>query len=127
MNIEALFLIALGWLGLLVNIGIMFVGWAAWNWFWLTVEKDIADDKNEDFDFRAYKKKHWENWVWSALLMPILLYYGVKGIGLDVFGMPNLEHLKWSDAFYPCVGLFSDVVGMALKWSRKKLAKIFTD
>ncbi len=110
-----------------MNILITIIGWLAWNWFWFTVEKDKSDDLNEAFDFQDYRKKHWENWVFSALLIPILLFYGSRGLGLDVFGIPNFEHLQWSDAFYPCVGLFSDIVGMALKWSRKKLAKIFSE
>lgn len=107
-----------------MNIFITIIGWLAWNWFWFTVEKDKHDDENKDFDFTDYRKKNWENWVFSALLIPILLYYGSRGLGLDVFGIPSFEHLKWSDAFYPCVGLFSDIVGMGLKYLRKMLSKL---
>ena len=110
-----------------MNIAIAIIGWFAWNWFWLTVEKDVYDDRNEKFGLRDYAHKHWENWVWTALLVPILLYYGSRGLGLDVFGIPSMENLTWSDAYYPCVGLFSDIVGMGLKWMRKTLMKIFSD
>jgi hypothetical protein len=110
-----------------MNVFITIIGWIAWNWFWFAVEKDKSDDLDKRFDYRDYARKHWENWVWTLLLVPILLYYGSRGLGLDVFGSPHMDHLKWNDAFYPCVGLFSDIVGMGIKWSRKKLAKIFTD
>lgn len=110
-----------------MNAFITIWGWLAWNFFWFMVEKDKFDDADKKFPFKSYAEKNWENWVWSAILIPILLFYARIGMGFDVFGQPDFNHLKWNDAYYPCVGLFSDVVGMLLKLLRKRLSKMFKD
>lgn len=103
----------------LMNITIALVGWLAWNFLLFMMEKDKYDDQEKDFPFTEYRKKNWDNWLASLFMVPILLYFGYKGLGLDVLGVVDVSHLKWTDAYYPASGFFTEFIITLIKRVKK--------
>lgn len=104
-----------------MNILIAFVGWLAYNFLVFSMQKDTYDDQGKALLVSEYARKYWDNWLASLFMVPILLYFGYKGLGLDVFGALDLEHLQWSDAYYPAAGFLTELVISAIKKFKTKV------
>src|SRR5687768_9470783 len=98
-----------------MNVLIALMGWLAYNFLMFSMEKDTFDDQGKAFMVLDYARKYWDNWVASLFMVPILLYFGYKGLGLDVFGFMDIENLQWSDAYYPATGFFTEAVITGIK------------
>lgn len=97
---------------------ICLMGWLAWNVLLFVIEKDGYDDQEKEFPFKAYVKKRWDNWLASLVLVPVLLWLGSVGLGLNIFS--PLETLEWSDTYYLLSGCASE---MAITGIKKYMAK----
>jgi hypothetical protein len=76
------------------------------------MEKDLYDDKNEQFKVKDYAKKVWDNWLASLVMIPVLLSIGYLGLDLSVV---DIDHLKWTDLYYLCAGFATELVKQAIK------------
>ncbi len=99
---------------MVINIGAALAGWLAWNVLMLSIYKD---ENEKTCNLKAYKDEHWDNWLASLVMIPILIFFGYKGLDLGVIEMGNL---KWSDSFYVCSGFATELVKMAYKKWRDK-------
>lgn len=91
-----------------------FAGWLAWNALLLSIDKDENEEK---FTLRTYFSEHWDNWVASLFMIPILLFIGYKGLQINI-GFE--EGLEWSDLYYVCSGFAVEVIKVAYKkWKAK--------
>lgn len=93
-----------------MNILLALLGWIIWNFALFTIEKDKSDDADIAFDTKKYIRTHWDNWVLSAIMIPILIIIGVKGIGLDALPIGDFEDLQWNDLYYLGAGAITEVV-----------------
>ena len=50
-------------------------GWVLYNLLILNVSKDKLDEQDKQFNWKTYKRKHWDNWAFTLLLSPFLVYY----------------------------------------------------
>jgi hypothetical protein len=106
-----------------MNFIISIIGWLAWNVIVFRIEKDKYDDKGEHFPFSKYFSETWDNWLASLFMIPILLYLGYKGLGINAFGIIDIEHLNWSDAYYLGSGFFTEAAIYAIKKMKTKYAQ----
>lgn len=103
-----------------MNILLSLLGWLAWNFGLFTMEKDKADDEGKDFDIRHYVYCYWDNWVFSAIFIPILIIFGIKGLGLNAVPIGDFEDLQWSDAYYLAAGCLAEIAKYYITLIRKK-------
>lgn len=102
---------------LIVNLLAALAGWLAWNVLLLSIEKD---DNEKTFSLKTYALEHWDNWLASLFLIPVLLFFGYRGLGL---GVVEMDHLKWSDAYYVCSGFATELVKTIWKkWKAKNVS-----
>lgn len=95
----------------------VFAGWAAWNVLIFSLEKDKFDKEKKVFPIVEYIGYTYDNWLRSLVFIPVLLYIGYKGLGLNplVGG-----ELKWNDIFYLCSGFAPElVIYLYKKWKSK--------
>ncbi len=107
-----------------MNILLAFFGWLAWNIGLFSYLKDQADDLDQDFGVKAYAKKHWDNWLLSLVMVPILIIIGMKGIGLDAIPIFDIDHLQWNDIYYAGSGFFSEALKFGITQVAKKAKKL---
>ena len=50
-------------------------GWFLYNLLIFNVSKDKVDNENKRFNYKAYVSKHWDNWLFTLCLAPVLVYY----------------------------------------------------
>lgn len=92
----------------------------AFNAIMFRIEKDKYDKDNQQFPLLAYVSKTWDNWLASLLMIPVILYAGYKGLGLDAFGVVDVNHIGWSDAYYLGAGFFTELIIVIYeKWKAK--------
>ena len=103
---------------LLHNYHIALIGWLAWNVAVFSFTKDDADDANLAFDVKSYAKTHWDNWLASLFMIPVLLIIGTKQLGMDALAALEIK-MKWSNLYY----LGSGFITEAAKFSYKKWRK----
>ena len=88
-------------------------GWLAFNFVMLSMSKD-EDEKN--FALKIYFQEHWDNWVASLFMIPVLLFFGYSKLNITI----DANNLEWSDMYYPCSGFFTELVKVAYKkWKAK--------
>ena len=87
-------------------------GWILYNLLILNVSKDKLDDVNKHFHWKSYKRKHWDNWAFTLLLSPFLVYYMSdivtlfsEWLGRDI---PKLE------IYYLGCGVLTEVINYLL-------------
>lgn len=93
-----------------MNILLAFFGWLIWNFALFSMEKDKFDDAGQEFPIKPYLKKYWDNWVLSLFAVPVLIILGIKGLGLDAIPVDDLQHLRWSDAYYLGAGAITEII-----------------
>jgi len=105
-----------------MNSLITFLGWLAWNAIIFRIDKDKYDERGEDFPLHQYAKQSWDNWLTSACMIPILLWIGYKGLGIEgAFLAFDVEKLEWSDLYYLGSGFFTESIIYAIKkWRASK-------
>lgn len=105
-----------------MNILITIFGWFAWNAVIFRIDKDQYDERNEVMNIRQYALQSWDNWLTSACMIPVLLYIGYKGLGIEgAFIAIDVEKLEWSDLYYLGSGFFTESVIFAIKkWKASK-------
>lgn len=54
---------------------IAIAGWVLYNFFIFSKTKDASDDKGVYFNYKKYINKQWDNWAFTLLLAPVLVYY----------------------------------------------------
>lgn len=105
-----------------MNILITLCGWIAWNAIIFRIDKDKYDDESKVMDLRQYALQSWDNWLTSLCMVPILLYIGWKGLGIEgAFLSIDMEKLEWSDLYYLGSGFFTELVIFGIKkWKASK-------
>lgn len=99
-----------------MNIFISLAGWFAWNVIIFRIDKDQADDKKIPFPLKQYSLQSYDNWLASLAMVPIILYFGYKGLGIPgAFASVDLTGLTWSDAYYVTSGFFTEAIIFAIK------------
>ena len=99
-----------------MNIFISLAGWFAWNVIIFRIDKDQADDRGIDFPLKQYALQSYDNWLASLALVPIILYFGYKGLGIPgAFSAIDITGLTWSDAYYVASGFFTEAIIFAIK------------
>jgi hypothetical protein len=99
-----------------MNILITVIGWFAWNAIIFRIDKDQYDEKGIDFPLKQYALQSWDNWLTSACMIPVLLYIGYKGLGIEgAFLSIDVEKLEWSDLYYLGSGFFTEAVIFGIK------------
>lgn len=93
-----------------MNIVLVFLGWFIWNFALFTIEKDKHDDDGTPFPVKQYIKTHWDNWLLSAIMIPVLIIVGIKGLNLSALPFGDFEDFTWSDLYYLGAGAFSEMV-----------------
>lgn len=103
-----------------MNFLISLAGWALWNLIAFRIEKDKYDDEDKAFPIKAYARKTWENWVTSLVMIPVLLFLGYKGLGLNPLAVFGTEQIGWNDTYYLGAGFFTEVLMYTVKKWRAK-------
>lgn len=103
-----------------MNFLFAIAGWIVWNLIAFRIEKDPYDDRNEKFPIKEYISKVWDNWLVSLFMIPVLLFLGYKGLGLNPLAVWGTEPIGWNDTYYACSGFFSEVLMYAVKKWRSK-------
>lgn len=106
------------------NWEIALLGWLAWNALILNIDKDSFDAKGETFPILKYIQAHWDNWFASLVMIPLLLWFGSRQLGLDATGIVEFEKLKWSDSYYPMSGVITEFALYWIKKIKKKLSEV---
>ena len=98
-----------------MNALISLIGWLGWNLAIFRIDKDKYDDQNQTFPLHQYILQSWDNWLFSLVGVPILLYIGDKGLDLpgSIFGFD--KDLAWSDIYYLGSGFFTEAIIWAIK------------
>lgn len=98
----------------MINLLAALAGWVAFNVVMLSMYKD---EHEQTFNLSSYAKEYWDNWLASFVMIPVLLYFGYKQLGL---GLIEMEHVKWSDAYYVCSGFAVELIKEVYKkWKSK--------
>lgn len=100
-------------LDLFFNLTGILLGWAAFNFLMLS---NYKDEHEQSWNWTAYKKEHWDNWVLSGLFALVLLWVGYGGFDLEPMGF----ELKWSNIYYLCSGVAPEVALRAWKKFKSK-------
>lgn len=106
-----------------LNFYVTVIAWMAFNAIKFSIIKDKLDDEGKHFPIRQYIEKTWDNWLASALCVPLLLWIGYRQ--LDIITNPVAEHtstLKWNDIYYLFSGVISEIVIDVYKGWRKTKA-----
>ena len=85
-----------------------------YNYLVFNLAKDELDDSKQTFSFRRYAKAKWDNWVWSILLVPVIVIYGDQ---LWYYVMAYFEK-DWQ--FYDVLYLLAGVLAEGLYYILKK-------
>lgn len=88
--------------------------WLAWNFLMLSLHKD---ENEQSWNFVAYFKDTWNNWIASLLFVPILMYIGLNKINIDSELSPIHE---WHEAYYLLAGVLPEIVIKIVKQFRHK-------
>jgi len=95
-------------------IGAAIAGWVAFNFLALSLYKD---DNEKTFALKSYAGEHWDNWLASFFLIPVLLFIGAKGLNITI----DEKHLEWNDLYYVGSGFITEALKMAYKkWKSKQ-------
>lgn len=97
-----------------VNALLAFFGWLAWNGIMFSVHKD-EDEKN--FNLKSYALEHYDNWLASLVVIPVLLIVGAKQLNINIEDVGNFE---WKDCYYPLSGFIVEAIKVAWKKWRAK-------
>lgn len=89
-----------------------FIGWFAFNVIMLSMFKD---ENESTFALIPYAKEHWDNWVASFVMIPVLLFIGYKGLSI-----PMDDKLEWNDIYYLASGFATEAVKMMWKKFKSK-------
>lgn len=93
--------------------GAAIAGWMAFNLIALSLYKD---ENEKTFALTPYVKEHWDNWIASLFLIPVLIFIGAKGLAIEI----DEKHLEWNDLYYVGSGFFTELMKMAYKkWKNK--------
>jgi hypothetical protein len=104
-----------------MNFLISLAGWALWNLIAFRIEKDKFDDEDKEFPIKTYARKTWENWVTSLVMIPVLLFLGYRGLGLNPLAVFGTEQIGWNDTYYLGAGFFTEVLMYTVKkWKGKQ-------
>ena len=85
-----------------------FAGWFLYNLLIFNVSKDKLDDQDKPFHWRTYKKKHWDNWLFTFCLSPFLVYY-MSDI-LILFGQWLERDIPQLEVYYLGCGVLTEVI-----------------
>lgn len=85
-----------------IRILLSLYGLVLYHVFIFVVHKDDLDKRNISVDIKQYVKKYWDNWLFSALIIPVMVYFTP-----DILAIYNIitgSNLKFSAVFYICMG-----------------------
>lgn len=99
----------------LINSLAAIAAWFAWNALLLSLDKD---ENEKSWTLRTYANEHWDNWLASLAMIPILLFLGLKGLNLGQFNLNT--GFDWGDVYYLGSGFITEAVKVAYKkWVKK--------
>lgn len=96
-----------------------FIGWLFWNVGKFSLDKDSYDDRHETFPLTRYVYEHVDNWLFSIVAIPVLLYIGYKQLNFGDIGIVEGVS-KWSDLYYLSSGFIAEAGKDRYKKWRKK-------
>lgn len=79
---------------ILANYFIAFFGSILYNFFLFKRAKDLSDEADQEFDYKKYRAKNWDNWVLTVMCAPVLVWYAP-----DIVTALN-SAFGWSVTFY---------------------------
>lgn len=88
--------------------------WLAWNFLMLSMHKDSNE---KTWNFKAYFKDSWNNWIASLLFVPLLMFIGLNKINIDSELSPVHE---WKEYYYLLSGVLPEIVIKIVKQFRVK-------
>lgn len=101
------------------NFYIAILGWLVWNIGVFSFTKDEYDDTGKVFPFKSYANEHWDNWLFSLVMVPVILIIGDQGFGMDALAVLEIK-MKWSNLYYFGSGFFAEALRFIYKRWRKK-------
>lgn len=93
---------------------VTFMGWFAWNAVLLSMFKD---DNESQFKLFGYAKDHWDNWLASFAMIPVLLFIGYSRLNVPLL---TEGQTGWYDFYYLGSGFATELVIVNIKKWRKK-------
>jgi len=84
------------------------IGWVLYNLLILNVTKDKLDEEDKKFVWKSYKSKHWDNWAFTFLLAPVLVFYMQDIIVL--FGHWLEKDIPKLEVYYLGCGVITEVI-----------------
>jgi len=91
------------------NIYAAIIGWVI---FTLVVLSMYKDENEKTWNFWAYMKEHWDNWIASLAVAFGLLYVGKNNLSI-----PNVDgsHIEWSNLYYLASGFAYELLIKLIK------------
>lgn len=105
-----------------MNISLALWGWLIWTVGNFVLEKDNYDDLEKVFPYHTYFWKNFENWIFNLLVATGLIFFGIKGLGLDAIPIGDFSHLRWNDAYYAGSGPIGEILMKYIKKFKKAKA-----
>jgi len=103
----------------MLNFLISIFGWLAFNFALFSMEKDEYDEKDQEFPISKYIKKHWDNWLGSLFVIPLILYIGYKQLSLNPLSPIDFEQAHWSDLYYMSAGFAFEFLKVSINKIKK--------
>lgn len=90
------------------NYLIALFGWFIYNFLLFNLDKDGKDDKGLHFNYNKYVSTHWDNWLFTLLLAPVLVYYMDDILTIiERYTDKKFDHL---DIYYLGCGVLTELV-----------------
>lgn len=83
-------------------------GWFLYNLLIFNVSKDRLDERDKPFHWDAYKAKHWDNWLFTFCLAPVLVYY-MSDLTV-LFGEWLEKDIPELEIYYLACGVLTEVI-----------------
>lgn len=92
---------------------IAFYGLLAYNIIEWSVKKDRYDNVNKKLNFKKYALDHYDNWIVTLMLMPVIVWFGPDL--LNLINQMLRKEFQWTDAMYLGVGGLAQAINIALR------------
>ncbi len=84
-----------------------------YNYLVFNIAKDEVDNTSKSFSYKRYVKTHWDNWIWSFILVPVIVIFGHQLF----YYLMQWQGWDWQfyDVFYLSAGVLAEGLYYVLK------------
>jgi hypothetical protein len=107
---------------MLLDYVLALAGWLLYNFFLFTTHKDITDAQDKDFDYKAYAHKNWDNWLFTFLLAPVLVYFIVDIV--DILANLFNTEIVFYEIYYLGCGVLTELIYIGIERLRNLKNKL---